>query len=461
MAAGGEVEEYDWIVVGSGFGGSVSALRLAEKGYSVGVIECGRRYEDEDFAKSTWRLRRYYWMPKLGLRGIFRLTTFKDILIVSGSGVGGGSLGYANTLYRASPAFFTHPQWDGLAEDWDSELRPHYDTAERMLGVTTYEGRGPADELLHRVRGGDRRRRRPGPTRASASSSALRARRCADPYFGGEGPARTGCVRCGQCMIGCRYGAKNTLRKNYLWFAEKLGVKIHSERQVVDVQAARLGRRLRGLRDHDRARRRGPPQAAPNLPRAQRRPGGRRPGHEQAPARRQAPRLAARASPIASAHLVRTNSESILAVTREGQEPRFREVDRDHLVDLPGSRHARRGRDLREGRRLGLAPVHAHDRRRHQAHPPDPLARPGDPPPAQVPADPLAGRLVGAHRDPARHAVARQRDAPGPEAEDLRPRRPAPDRAGPGAPQPDLHPRGEQGRRVVRGPDGRHRRSRR
>ena len=127
--------DYDWVVVGSGFGGSVSALRLAEKGYSVGVIESGRRYEDEDFAETTWQMRRYYWMPKLGLRGIFRMTTFKDVFIVSGSGVGGGSLGFANTLYRARPAFFRHPQWDGLAEDWEQELTPHYDTAERMLGV--------------------------------------------------------------------------------------------------------------------------------------------------------------------------------------------------------------------------------------------------------------------------------------------------------------------------------------
>lgn len=227
--------DYDWIVVGSGFGGSVSALRLAEKGYSVGVLECGRRYEDSDFAKSTWQIRRYYWMPRIGLRGIFRLTTFRDILVVSGSGVGGGSLGYANTLYRARPAFFTHPQWDGLAEDWDSELQPHYETAEHMLGVTTYEGRGPADQLLHEYAEETGVAETWTNTRVGVFFGPA-GEEVADPYFGGEGPARTGCVRCGQCMIGCRYGAKNTLRKNYLWFAEKLGVKIHSERQVVDVK---------------------------------------------------------------------------------------------------------------------------------------------------------------------------------------------------------------------------------
>ena len=139
--------DFDWIVIGSGFGGSVSALRLAEKGYRVAVLECGRRFEDEDFAESTWSFRRYYWMPKIGLRGIFRMTVFKDVFIVSGSGVGGGSLGYANTLYRARPAFFRDPQWKALGE-WESALDPHYETAERMLGVTEYPLEGPADLLL-------------------------------------------------------------------------------------------------------------------------------------------------------------------------------------------------------------------------------------------------------------------------------------------------------------------------
>ena len=141
--------DFDWLVIGSGFGGSVSALRLAEKGYRVAVLECGRRYEDEDFAKTTWNARRYYWLPRLGLRGIFRMTLFKDVFVVSGCGVGGGSLGYANTLYRPRPgsAFYRDPQWSEL-EDWEAALEPHYDTAERMLGVTTYEGEGPADRLL-------------------------------------------------------------------------------------------------------------------------------------------------------------------------------------------------------------------------------------------------------------------------------------------------------------------------
>jgi cholesterol oxidase len=228
--------DYDWIVIGSGFGGSVSALRLAEKGYSVAVLECGRRYRDEDFAESAWNLRRYFWMPRLGLRGIFRMTAFKDVFIVSGSGVGGGSLGYANTLYRARPAFFGDSQWAGLAE-WESELRPHYETAERMLGVTTYEGTGPADELLREYADQIGVADTFKPTRVGAFFGEPGVE-VDDPYFGGEGPRRSGCVHCGRCMIGCRYGAKNTLVKNYLWFAEKLGVEVMPERMVTDVRPA-------------------------------------------------------------------------------------------------------------------------------------------------------------------------------------------------------------------------------
>jgi len=230
----GEGLDYDWIVVGSGFGGSVAALRLAEKGYRVAVLECGRRYHDGDFAESTWNLRRYYWMPRIGLRGIFRMTLFKDVFIVSGSGVGGGSLGYANTLYRARPAFFRDQQWDALG-DWESALGPHYETAERMLGVTDYPLEGAADLLLKEYS----EEIGVAETYRHARVGAFfgePGREVADPYFGGEGPARAGCIGCGSCMVGCRYNAKNTLVKNYLWFAEKLGVEVLSERQVTDVR---------------------------------------------------------------------------------------------------------------------------------------------------------------------------------------------------------------------------------
>jgi cholesterol oxidase len=227
--------DYDWLVVGSGFGGSVSALRLAEKGYSVAVLECGSRFRDEDFAESTLRQpRRYFWAPKLGMRGILRMTFFKDVFVVSGSGVGGGSLGYANTLYRARPAFFKDRQWSELG-DWKAELKPHYETAERMLGVVEYEGMGAADKLLKEY--GEEIG--VGETFTNTRVGVFfdkPGEEVPDPFFGGEGPARTGCMRCGSCMVGCRHGAKNTLVKNYLWFAEKLGVKIEPERQVTEIR---------------------------------------------------------------------------------------------------------------------------------------------------------------------------------------------------------------------------------
>jgi cholesterol oxidase len=234
MKASRDGHDYDWIVVGSGFGGSVAALRLAEKGYRVAVLECGRRFRDEDFAKSAWNLRRYFWMPRLGLRGILRMTVFKDVFIVSGSGVGGGSLGYANTLYRARPAFFDDPQWEGL-DDWEEELRPHYETAERMLGVARYDMEGAADKLLHEYA------REIGVEDTFTAPNVgvffgEPGKEVPDPFFGGEGPSRSGCIRCGSCMIGCRYGAKNTLVKNYLWFAEKLGVEVLPERMVTEIR---------------------------------------------------------------------------------------------------------------------------------------------------------------------------------------------------------------------------------
>ncbi len=226
--------DYDWLIVGSGFGGSVCALRLAEKGYRVAVLECGRRFADADFARRTAEVRRYNWVPHLGLRGILRLSVFRDVFVLSGCGVGGGSLGYANTLYRARPGFYAHPQWAELA-DWERELEPFYAEAERMLGVTAYDRDGPADVLLREYGesigvGGTYRRTPVGVFLGEPGVTVP------DPYFGGEGPARTGCTRCGNCMIGCRHGAKNTLVKNYLWFAERLGVEILPDRAVTDIR---------------------------------------------------------------------------------------------------------------------------------------------------------------------------------------------------------------------------------
>lgn len=224
----------DWAVIGSGFGGSVSALRLAEKGYSVRVLEAGRRYEDEDFAKTTWNLRRFIWLPRLGLRGIMRITLYKDVGILSGAGVGGGSLVYANTLYVPGAPFFRSAEWPAGA-DWQQELAPHYDTAKRMLGATEIPFETDADRLLREVAEdlgvADTYSR---PTVSVFFGEP--GRTVEDPYFGGQGPPRTGCTRCGACMVGCRYGAKNTLRKNYLHLAERLGVQIEAERTVIDVR---------------------------------------------------------------------------------------------------------------------------------------------------------------------------------------------------------------------------------
>jgi cholesterol oxidase len=224
----------DWLVIGSGFGGSVSALRLREKGYSVTVLEAGRRFADHELPRSTWDVRRYFWAPYLGMHGILRLTTFRDVAVLSGAGVGGGSLGYANTLYRAPERFYGDPQWAGL-NDWRDALAPHYDEAERMLGVTEVLADDPADQLLReygREIGADRTyaKTRVGVFFGTPGETV------ADPYFGGAGPERTGCVLCGRCMVGCPHNAKNTLVKNYLHLAERAGVTIEPGRTVIDVR---------------------------------------------------------------------------------------------------------------------------------------------------------------------------------------------------------------------------------
>jgi cholesterol oxidase len=229
--------DFDWLVIGSGFGGSVSALRLSEKGYTVGVLECGRRFADDEFPKSTSDFRRYFWRPKLGMKGIFRLTTFRDVSVVSGCGVGGGSLGYANTLYVPPKAFFEDSQWSGMA-DWEQDLAPHYSEAQRMLGVVQNPHDDPADQLLRELGEelGVSDTYQKTPVGIFFGAPGQEGTTVADPFFGGEGPERTGCQLCGRCMVGCPHGAKNTLVKNYLYLAERRGAKVMPERTVIDIR---------------------------------------------------------------------------------------------------------------------------------------------------------------------------------------------------------------------------------
>jgi cholesterol oxidase len=229
--------DFDWLVIGSGFGGSVSALRLSEKGYAVGVLECGRRFADDEFPKSTGDFRRYFWRPKLGMKGIFRLTTFRDVSVVSGCGVGGGSLGYANTLYVPPKAFFEDSQWSGMA-DWERDLAPHYSEAQRMLGVVQNPHDDPADQLLRELGEelGVSDTYQKTPVGIFFGEPGEEGRTVADPFFGGEGPERKGCQLCGRCMVGCPHGAKNTLVKNYLHLAEGRGAEVMPERTVVDIR---------------------------------------------------------------------------------------------------------------------------------------------------------------------------------------------------------------------------------
>jgi cholesterol oxidase len=217
---------YDVLVVGSGFGGSVTALRLTEKGYRVGVLEAGRRFADDEFAATSWRIRRFLWAPRLGLYGIQRIHLLPDAVILAGAGVGGGSLVYANTLYVPPPEFFDDPQWAGIA-DWSAELAPYYDQAARMLGVNDVPHRSPLDETFAEVAAdmgvGETFRLAPVGVFFGAAPGVT----VPDPYFGGTGPARTGCIECGECMTGCRHNAKNTLPKNYLGLAEAAGAVVH------------------------------------------------------------------------------------------------------------------------------------------------------------------------------------------------------------------------------------------
>ncbi len=227
-------DTFDYVIVGSGFGGSVSAMRLTEKGYSVLVLERGRRFRDQDFAKSSWHVRKYIWLPVLKCFGILQISSFRDVIVLHGSGVGGGSLGYANVLMEPSDKMFAAPAWSHLA-DWKALLKPHYRVAKRMLGVDRNPCLWPADEVMHSIS------KELGTTVTFQPTDVGTffgepGKTVPDPFFGGEGPDRTGCLHCGGCMVGCRHGAKNTLVKNYLYFAEKWGAQVWPETEVRDVR---------------------------------------------------------------------------------------------------------------------------------------------------------------------------------------------------------------------------------
>jgi cholesterol oxidase len=237
--AANEEHDVDVAVVGSGFGGSVAALRLAEKGYRVTVLEAGRRFRPADFPTTSWDVRNFLWAPMLGCTGIQRISVLRNVVVLSGAGVGGGSLVYANTLYRPLDDFYRDRQWRHIT-DWRAELAPFFDQAERMLGVTVDSEPTPSDAVMRAVAAkmGVAHTFRHAPMGVYLGPPGEEVD---DPYFGGRGPRRSGCLRCGECMTGCRHGAKNTLETNYLYLAEQAGARIRPDATVVAVRPRAAG----------------------------------------------------------------------------------------------------------------------------------------------------------------------------------------------------------------------------
>jgi len=227
-----KTNNWDVVIIGSGFGGSVSALRMAEKGYRVLVIEKGKRYKTEDFPKTNWNIKKYFWMPQIFLYGIQCITLLKNVFVLHGAGVGGGSLVYANTLLEPNDSVFSEHNWPGL--NWKDKLKPHFKMAKFMLGAVKVNHQAETDKILKEsaeyIGKGD--------SFYNVNTGVFFGKpgeKVKDPYFSGKGPDRSGCTLCGGCMVGCRYNAKNTLDKNYLYLAEKLGVEIIPEQEVIDI----------------------------------------------------------------------------------------------------------------------------------------------------------------------------------------------------------------------------------
>ena len=358
--------DYDVLIIGSGFGGSVTALRLTEKGYRVGVLEAGRRFNDEDFAKTSWNLRKFLWAPKLGMYGIQRIHLLRNVMILAGAGVGGGSLNYANTLYVPPEPFFADGQWSHIT-DWRAELMPHYDQAQRMLGVVKNPTFTDADRIVKEVADemgvGDTFVATPVGVFFGPDGEKTPGKTVPDPYFGGAGPARTGCIECGSCMTGCRYGAKNTLVKNYLGLAEKAGAEVIPMTTVTGfeqrsdglwkVRTARTGLLPRKRRTY----------TASHVVLAAGTWGTQKLLFKMRD-KGKLPKLSDKLGV-----LTRTNSESIVGAGRFDclQRPRPHARCSDHLVDPSDLRHAHRAGAVRQGLECDGAVADPDDRRRRPA----------------------------------------------------------------------------------------------
>ncbi|MEU4169161.1 GMC family oxidoreductase [Streptomyces sp. NPDC026665] len=360
-----DTPDYDVLVIGSGFGGSVTALRLTEKGYRVGILEAGRRFADTDFPRTSWHVRDYLFAPRLGCTGILRMTLLGDVLVLTGAGVGGGSLGYANTLYEPPEAFFQGSPWADIT-DWRGELAPYYAQARRMLGVTPNPLLTDADRLLRDTADdlgcADTFKAVPVGVHFGPPGTAPGAR-VADPYFGGAGPDRDACLHCGACMTGCRHNAKNTLPKNYLGLAERAGAEVLALRTVTDVTRDGEGWAVTSVRTGAGLTRRRRTLTARHVVFAAGALGTQRLLHrlrEGGSLPRVSPRLGL---------LTRTNSEAILGVrARDGDTDFSRGVAITSSVHLDEDTHVEAVRYGRGSNLLGLLgallvdPVHGRSR---------------------------------------------------------------------------------------------------